>query len=146
MDLAAHPRAILRIAITIMARGARSGQLADVLLDNSESANRAVYDVIMNSLFTHDRLDRRSRRQRNTRRVRQIASVAVRYGLADYLRKMPGKRMQHWLRGAAGQNIAELSTAVRIRLALAEIGTTFIKFGQMLSTRPIWSARKWPAN
>jgi len=49
---------------------------------------------------------------------------------------MPGKRMQQWLRGAAGQNIAELSTAVRIRLALAELGTTFIKFGQMLSTRP----------
>ena len=44
--------------------------------------------------------------------------------------------MQQWLRGAAGQNIAELSTAVRIRLALAELGTTFIKFGQMLSTRP----------
>jgi ubiquinone biosynthesis protein len=49
---------------------------------------------------------------------------------------MPGKRMQQWLRGAAGQNIAELSTAVRFRLALAELGTTFIKFGQMLSTRP----------
>jgi ubiquinone biosynthesis protein len=44
--------------------------------------------------------------------------------------------MQQWLRGSAGESIADLSTAVRIRLALSELGTTFIKFGQMLSTRP----------
>lgn len=72
----------------------------------------------------------------NTRRFRDIAQVAVRYGLADQLGKMPGKRMQRWLRGSAGQEIMELSAPVRIRLALAELGTTFIKFGQMLSTRP----------
>lgn len=112
-------------------------ELAHDLLDNSGVCHVAdCNDGVMNSLFTHDRLDRRSRRQRNTRRVRQIASVAVRYGLADHLRKMPGKRMQRWLRGSAGQNIAELSIPVRIRLALTELGTTFIKFGQMLSTRP----------
>ena len=44
--------------------------------------------------------------------------------------------MQRWLRGSAGQNIVALSIPVRIRLALTELGTTFIKFGQMLSTRP----------
>jgi ubiquinone biosynthesis protein len=44
--------------------------------------------------------------------------------------------MQQWLRGSAGESIADLSTPVRIRLALSELGTTFIKFGQMLSTRP----------
>jgi len=44
--------------------------------------------------------------------------------------------MQRWLRGSAGQNIAELGAPVRIRLALTELGTAFIKFGQMLSTRP----------
>jgi ubiquinone biosynthesis protein len=43
--------------------------------------------------------------------------------------------MQRWLRGSAGVDIAELGTPVRIRLALSELGTTFIKFGQMLSTR-----------
>jgi ubiquinone biosynthesis protein len=36
----------------------------------------------------------------------------------------------------ANQSIADLATPVRIRLALSELGTTFIKFGQMLSTRP----------
>ncbi len=80
--------------------------------------------------------DRRSRLHRNTRRVSQIASVAVRYGFAEQLRHIPGKRVHQWLRGSSNRDIAELSTAVRIRLALAELGTTFIKFGQMLSTRP----------
>ena len=90
----------------------------------------------MNLASLRERLERRRRHRRNTLRFRQIASVAVRYGLADQLRKMPGNRMQQWLRGSAGQSIAELSTPVRVRLALSELGTTFIKFGQMLSTRP----------
>ena len=90
----------------------------------------------MNLASVRERLERRRRRRRNTHRFRQIASVAVRYGLADQLRKMPGRRMQQWLRGSAGQSIVDLSTPVRIRLALSELGTTFIKFGQMLSTRP----------
>ena len=90
----------------------------------------------MNLTSVRERLERRSRRRRNTYRFRQIASVAVRDGLADRLRKMPGKRMQQWLRGSAGLSIVDLSTPVRIRLALSELGTTFIKFGQMLSTRP----------
>ena len=90
----------------------------------------------MNLTSVRERLERRSRRRRNTHRFRQIASVAVRYGLADRLRKVPGRRMQQWLRGSAGESIADLSTPVRIRLALSELGTTFIKFGQMLSTRP----------
>jgi ubiquinone biosynthesis protein len=90
----------------------------------------------MNLASVRDRLERRSRHRSNTDRFRQIASVAVRYGLADQLRKMPGKRMQQWLRGSAGQSIVDLSTPVRMRLALSDLGTTFIKFGQMLSTRP----------
>jgi ubiquinone biosynthesis protein len=90
----------------------------------------------MNLASVRERLERRSQRRRNTHRFRQIASVAVRYGLADQLRKLPGKRMQQWLRGSAGQSIVDLSIPLRIRLALSELGTTFIKFGQMLSTRP----------
>jgi ubiquinone biosynthesis protein len=90
----------------------------------------------MNLASVRERLERRRQRRRNTHRFRQIASVAVRYGLADHLRKLPGKRMQQWLRGSAGERIVDLSTPIRIRLALSELGTTFIKFGQMLSTRP----------
>jgi ubiquinone biosynthesis protein len=90
----------------------------------------------MNLTSVRERLERRGRRRHNTQRFRQIASVAVRYGLADRLRKLPGKGIQQWLRGSAGQSIVELGTPARIRLALSELGTTFIKFGQMLSTRP----------
>ena len=89
----------------------------------------------MNLASVRERVERRRQRRRNTDRFRQIASVAVRYGLADQLRKVPGKRVQQWLRGSAGENIVDLSMPVRIRLALSELGTTFIKFGQMLSTR-----------
>lgn len=38
--------------------------------------------------------------------------MAVRYGLADRLRKLPGGRMQQWLRGSAGESIVDLSTPV----------------------------------
>lgn len=76
------------------------------------------------------------RLERNASRVAQIAAVLVRYGLADWLRKVPANRIQAWLRDAEGHPIPELATPVRIRLALTELGTTFIKFGQMLSTRP----------
>jgi ubiquinone biosynthesis protein len=86
-------------------------------------------------LFRHDHRDRASRPDRHARRLRHIVSVAVRYGLADQLRELPGKRMQQWLRAPAGQAIADLATPVRIRMALTDLGTTFIKFGQMLSTR-----------
>ena len=89
----------------------------------------------MNLPFTRGRVDRLVRRDRHARRLREIAGVAVRYGLADQLRKIPAQGIQRWLRGSAGQNIAELDTGVRLRLALTELGTTFIKFGQMLSTR-----------
>jgi ubiquinone biosynthesis protein len=86
-------------------------------------------------LLSWGRQDRRSARGRNARRLREIAGVAVRYGFADRLRNLRGARVQRWLRGTAGQDIAELATPVRVRLALTELGTTFIKFGQMLSTR-----------
>lgn len=76
------------------------------------------------------------RLERNARRGREIASVLVRYGLADWLRRLPGERVHEWLRDSEGHTIPELEKPERIRLALTELGTTFIKLGQMLSTRP----------
>ena len=76
------------------------------------------------------------RLERNSRRSAQIVAVLVKYGLADWLRKIPANRIQEWLRDDHGQPIPDLSPPERIRLALTELGTTFIKLGQMLSTRP----------
>jgi ubiquinone biosynthesis protein len=89
----------------------------------------------MSALADGDRSNSRSRLDRNARRLRQIVSVAVRYGLSKQLRRLPGRHIQRWLRGSAGQDLMELAAPVRLRLALTELGTTFIKFGQMLSMR-----------
>ncbi|TCC60502.1 AarF/ABC1/UbiB kinase family protein [Kribbella pittospori] len=62
-----------------------------------------------------------------TRRYLQILRIAVRHGLGPYLRgrRRPGRE------NAAGQ--AELARS--LRLALDEAGVTFVKLGQVLSTR-----------
>ncbi|TCC46709.1 AarF/ABC1/UbiB kinase family protein [Kribbella capetownensis] len=62
-----------------------------------------------------------------TRRYLQILRIAIRHGLGPYLRgrRRPGRE------NAAGQ--AELARS--LRLALDEAGVTFVKLGQVLSTR-----------
>ncbi len=62
-----------------------------------------------------------------TRRYLQILRIAIRHGLGPYLRgrRRPG------LENAAGQ--AELARS--LRLALDDAGVTFVKLGQVLSTR-----------
>ena len=76
------------------------------------------------------------RLERNARRVGEIIGVLTKYGLADWLKSIPVTRVQDWFRSAEGQAISELRAVERVRLALTELGTTFIKLGQMLGTRP----------
>lgn len=76
------------------------------------------------------------RLERDTRRVAEIAGVLAKYGLASWLKAIPLHAIRERLKSDEGQPINELSTPVRIRLALTDLGTTFIKLGQMLSTRP----------
>jgi ubiquinone biosynthesis protein len=75
------------------------------------------------------------RLEQNTRRFAAVMGVLTRYGLADLL----GKRKVRWLQGrlvsSRGEALGNLPREVRVRLALTDLGTTFIKFGQMLSTR-----------
>lgn len=82
------------------------------------------------------RLDAIGRLERNARRVAEVCSVAAKYGLADWLKGLHYARLQEWLQTTDGQAISTLSAPERFRLALTELGTTFIKLGQMLSTRP----------
>ena len=76
------------------------------------------------------------RLERDARRVAEIVAVLTKYGLADWLKSIPVDRVQGWLQSAEGQAITTLGFEERLRLALTELGTTFIKLGQMLSTRP----------
>ena len=73
---------------------------------------------------------------RNLRRWREILAVLRRYGLADWLsqhRRMP---FQGWFKDHRGTPLAEYTREQRVRMALTELGPTFIKLGQILAARP----------
>src|SRR5438105_5873835 len=73
---------------------------------------------------------------RNIDRLREIISVLAKYGLADWLGRVDARWARSILRRSGTEELAGKSQAERIRLALSDLGTTFIKFGQVLSTRP----------
>jgi ubiquinone biosynthesis protein len=72
---------------------------------------------------------------RNANRLREIATILGKYGLADWIHRLGLHFAKGLLRGAKREKLAELTQETRIRLVLTELGTTFIKLGQMLSTR-----------
>lgn len=76
------------------------------------------------------------RMERNARRAGEILAVLTKYGLADWAKGLHLAWIQDRLRSPEGQRISDLSTGERLRLAFTELGTTFIKLGQVLSTRP----------
>jgi ubiquinone biosynthesis protein len=73
---------------------------------------------------------------RDSKRLHEVVSTLVRYGLAPWLEKANVGWVRKHLRAASGEQIGELSQGARLRLAMTELGTTFIKLGQILSTRP----------
>ncbi len=73
---------------------------------------------------------------RNAMRWTEIASVLSKYGLAGWLGRFNIEFISDRLKAPDGEVLARLTQAKRVRLALTELGPTFIKFGQMLSTRP----------
>jgi ubiquinone biosynthesis protein len=72
---------------------------------------------------------------RHAMRVAEIARVLAKYGLADWLGHIDSRSLHRWTDGTEIARLSDLTHEARIRLALAELGTTFIKFGQVLSTR-----------
>lgn len=77
-----------------------------------------------------------ARGQRTAGRLAHIMAILCKYSLADWLKAVNVRPVRRFLTSFDGQPIAGLSTEVRIRMALTEMGTTFIKLGQILSTRP----------
>jgi ubiquinone biosynthesis protein len=73
---------------------------------------------------------------RNANRLREIVTILSKYGLADWVSRLHVGFAGRFLKGPDGQRLSDMTTERRIRLTLSELGTTFIKFGQMLSTRP----------
>ncbi|TWU51187.1 ABC1 kinase family protein [Rubripirellula reticaptiva] len=72
---------------------------------------------------------------RNVKRWREILTVLRRYGLADWLTqfRLPFRDV---LKDRGGVPLSQYSREQRVRMALVDLGPTFIKVGQVLAARP----------
>jgi len=85
-----------------------------------------------------------SRTYRHINRYREIIAVLVKYGFGEILAKLELPKYLNFGKGKSkrfilGKTAAEIATAsrwARVRMALEELGPTFVKFGQIMSTRP----------
>ena len=76
---------------------------------------------------------------RDLPRLHEITSVLIRHGLGDVVRRIGiagvlerAGQIMHW--GVVGESV-RLEPAQRLRLALEELGPTFVKLGQVMATR-----------
>ena len=71
----------------------------------------------------------------NAPRFREIISTITKYGLANWIKENDPQFIKGLLKSSKGDRITDMSPETRLRMALTELGTTFIKLGQVLSTR-----------
>ncbi|MCL2118365.1 MAG: AarF/ABC1/UbiB kinase family protein [Planctomycetaceae bacterium] len=78
---------------------------------------------------------------RNIKRVTEIVSVLIRFGFGDFvhatgLDRWYARGRRFFRRRLPDPEVERLPFAARVRKVLEELGPTFIKMGQVLSTRP----------
>jgi ubiquinone biosynthesis protein len=76
---------------------------------------------------------------RNLGRTREIVKVLLNHGFGDLVDRLRLTRRARWWRRVVFRKpepLPRLTVAQRIRMALEELGPTFVKFGQVVSTRP----------
>jgi len=83
-------------------------------------------------MFTLEKITQITHSYRNIKRFRQIVNVLLKYGFKSFLEVINVNKFGDSNR----KEIHAQNNAVRVRMALAELGPTFIKLGQILATRP----------
>ena len=73
--------------------------------------------------------------KRHARRAGEVGSILAKYGLADWLAHSGLEFPKKFFESRDGEVLTDQTRPARIRLAFSELGTTYIKLGQMLSTR-----------
>lgn len=88
-----------------------------------------------------------SRRIRHVQRYIELLEVLARYGFTDLVHelKLDGliERGRTFVGGKPKADVVHLTRAERVRRALEELGPTYIKMGQVLSTRADLIPREW---
>ncbi|WP_215776501.1 AarF/ABC1/UbiB kinase family protein [Paludibacterium sp. B53371] len=86
---------------------------------------------------------------RDLPRLKEISGVLIRHGLGEFAERLRLPRAVEmageWLHLKKSDNPETTPTPVRVRQALEELGPTFIKLGQILSTRVDVFAPHWIA-
>ncbi len=86
---------------------------------------------------------------RDIGRINEIASVLIRHGLGDTVRRMGLadmlERAGHVLKWDSAADLARIEPPVQTRLAMEELGPTFVKLGQILAGRADLFAPEWIA-
>lgn len=76
---------------------------------------------------------------RNLGRTREIVTVLLNHGFGDVVDRLRLMRYMRWWRRVVLRRPEvepRLTVPQRVRMALEELGPTFVKFGQVMSTRP----------
>jgi ubiquinone biosynthesis protein len=86
---------------------------------------------------------------RDLGRMQEIASVLIRYGFGDIVRRIGlaewlerAGRLLHWHNA---DEMLRMSAATRVRRALEDLGPTFVKLGQVMATRVDLLPPEWIA-